>query len=65
MKEGLTEQDSTLTGSFDEAMRLARDDFIRKSPKQRLEWLEAAQKLYRIGEQRAGKRAGRVTSPAR
>ncbi|MEE4331541.1 MAG: hypothetical protein V2J10_11780 [Wenzhouxiangella sp.] len=40
-------------GRFEDARHWAEEDFRRKTPRQRLEWLESAQQLYRLGRQRA------------
>jgi hypothetical protein len=49
-------------GRFEDARYWAEEDFRRKTPRQRLEWLESAQQLYRIGRKRAARANDRDTS---
>jgi hypothetical protein len=39
-------------GSFDDAKNWSDEDFLKKSPRQRLQWLESAQLIYRLGQAR-------------
>jgi hypothetical protein len=63
MSEHLKGQGQALAGSFEEARCRADEDFQRKTHRQRLEWLEAAQQLYRIGQQRVAGRVNRGSTP--
>ena len=37
-------------GSFEDARNWSDEDFLKKSPLQRLQWLESAQFMYRLGQ---------------
>ena len=50
-------------GRFEDARYWAEEDFRRKTPRQRLEWLESAQQLYRIGRKRAAHRNAKASPP--
>lgn len=42
--------------TFEGARSAAEHDFYRKTPRQRLEWLESAQRIFRIGQKHLAKR---------
>ncbi len=47
-----TNGDQERWGSFVDAKNWSDEDFLKKSPRQRLQWLESAQLIYRLGQAR-------------